>query len=216
MPVALRVGEPAAVVVLAVGNGGRAALGGEDGRRGGRLVGKSEGWCGRRLMGAVFWRSNPGRVGAGALKGSKVNGARVGDGKSGTGSSSSSSSMIDWSIDDDGVGSWCWRRDFCAAAAAKMFLLLGIDPTVVAAVRRGERLKQAIDMGDGSAMVTSAGESICVLDLPNGARGLRFGGVVPFTASKFSFSSCGDRRERLLRSAVEGVLSLAYIAKDGG
>ena len=50
--------------------------------------------------------------------------------------------------------------DFCcAAAAAKMFLLLGMLEAAAAAVRRGESEREAMDMGEGSDIWTSMGES---------------------------------------------------------
>ena len=48
---------------------------------------------------------------------------------------------------------------FCAAAAEKMFLLVGRFDAVAAAVRRGESDSETMDMGEGSPICTSMGES---------------------------------------------------------
>lgn len=157
--------------------------------------GKRVGWV-RRLMGAVFWRRRPGR----ALKGSAdFDGGRVGDGNSGRVSSSSSAIMEVWGEEDCG-----WSRVFWLAAAAKMFLLLGMP---VASVLRGESERQAMDMGDGSTICTSIGESNWVLARDRGPRAVLRGGVLDLTAGVESI-------DRLLRSVVEGKSVSALVLTD--
>jgi len=128
------------------------------------LVEKRGGCDVRRFVGAVFWRARPGRDG-GSLKGSwEEEGRRVGEGSSRRWSSSSSSSRIDGSREEEFEGELVSFDDFCcAAAAAKMFLLLGMLlgmlEAAAAAVRRGESEREAMDMGEGSDIWTSMGES---------------------------------------------------------
>ena len=152
-------------------------------------------------MGAVFWRRRPGRLGA--LNGSgRPDGGRVGDGRSGR-LSSSSSIIIEVRGEDIFGGS----RDFCAVAAAKMFLLLGMLLAFAAAVRRGERERQAIDMGDGSTIWTSMGESNWVRARVKGVRLFFFGGVCDSTIG-------GESMERLLRSVEDGKSVSALVLTD--
>lgn len=125
------------------------------------LVEKRGGCDVRRFVGAVFWRVRPGRDG-GSLKGSweEDDGRRVGEGSSGRWSSSSSSSRIDGSREEEFEGELVSFEDFCcAAAAANMFLLLGMLEAAAAALRRGESEREAMDMGEGSDIWTSMGES---------------------------------------------------------
>ena len=67
------------------------------------------------------------------------------------------------------------------AAAAKIFQGLWILGRLAAAVRRGERLRFAMDTGDGSPIMTSIGESNWVRERASGPRALRLGGVMRFS-----------------------------------
>ncbi len=117
----------------------------------------------------------PGRE-AGALKGSCEEGSRVGEGSSGRPSPSSSSSCIVRPSDEEFDGEVESFDDFCcAAAAAKMFLLFGIPVADAAALRRGERAREAMDAGDGSDITTSAGESYWVRAREKGVRAVFLG-----------------------------------------
>ena len=68
-----------------------------------------------------------------------------------------------------------------------------------AAVRRGDRERQAIDMGEGSAMWTSSGESNWVRARESGPRDRFLGGVLDSTVIVG-----GESMLRLLRSVIEG------------
>ncbi len=163
------------------------------------LVGKRAGCAVRRLVGAVFWRMRPGREGA-SLKGSwdEEEGRRVGEGRSRRWSSSSSSSKIQGSRDEEFEGEVVSFDDFCcAAAAAKMFWLFGMPEAAAAAVRRGESEREAIDMGEGSDIWTSMGESYWVRAREKGVRVVFFGWGIGF---EVAFEEEGESRERELRS----------------
>ena len=181
-------------------------LGGDGTREGlsAAIGGKSVGcgwWPLRRFIGAVFWRKRPGRLGA--LKGSgRPTGGRVGEGRSG--SISSSSSTI---IEERGENVCGASRCFCAATAANMFLLLGIVGALAATVRRGDRERQAMDMGDGSTIWTSMGESNCVRARESGPRVRFLGGVLDSTTG-------GESKERLLRSVIDGKSVSAAVLTD--
>ena len=91
---------------------------------------------------------------------------------------------------------------------AKIFLLLGMLFAAVAPVRRGDSDRQAIDMGDGSPICTSIGESNCVRARLNGVRLALLG------ASKLGFSREGESRERLLMSVVDGKSEEVLVPTD--
>ena len=127
------------------------------------------------------------------MKGSgRPDGARVGEVRSGR-VSSSSSTIVEVG-GEEGLGA---SRCLWAAAAAKIFLLLGMLDAVAAAVRRGESERHAMDIGDGSTIWTSMGESNWVRARDNGPRARFFGGV-------FDSITGGESIERLLMSVDEG------------
>lgn len=126
----------------------------------------------------------------------------MGEGRSGS-VSSSSSRMIE-ERDEHGCNI---NRSFWASAAANMFLLLGLLFPLAAAVRRGDNDKQAIDMGEGSAMWTSIGESKFVRARDKGPRALLFGGV-------FEITTGGESMAKLLRSVVDGKSVSALVLTD--
>ena len=88
-------------------------------------------------------------------------GLALGEGKSSRPSVSSQSSVSSSSdVLESGFHFCCCCC--CSSAEAKMFLdeVPAPDPCCMsAAVRRGEREREAIDMGEGSAIYTSIGES---------------------------------------------------------
>src|SRR5699024_2207242 len=127
---------------------------------------------------AVFCRKS-GR--AGALNGSGLTLGRVGEGRAGVSSSSS---------EYDRAGS---NLGFCRSGSAKIFLP---DPVFCAAVRRGDNEREAIDIGEGSAICMSTGESITVLERHSGVR-------VSFLISLFPFAD-GDSWDRWLLSVFAG------------
>lgn len=96
-------------------------------------------------IGAVFWVIRGGRLEAFVPNGFLEDFARVGDGTAGKSSSSSESEFI--------IG--CHRSRGSRLAAAKM--LRPVNGTFAAAVRRGERAREARDIGDGSPISISMG-----------------------------------------------------------
>lgn len=88
-----------------------------------------------------------------------------------------------------------------------MFLLLGIPEASAAAVRRGERERQAIDIGEGSTICTSIGESNSVRARDKVVRVLLLGGVLD------SMSGV-ELMERLLKSVDDGKSESAFVLKD--
>src|ERR1700744_2911129 len=119
---------------------------------------------------AVFWRR---RGRGGALKGSGFTLGRVGEGRSGVSSSSSEYAS---------VGS---HLAFFCSPSAKM-----LRPPPAAEVRRGDRESEAMEMGEGSPIWTSIGDSTTVFDRQNGVRASRFG--------SFLVCEVGDSRETWL------------------
>lgn len=110
-------------------------------------------------------------------------------------------------IDERGEDGCNINRSFEAPPAANMFLLLGILFELAAAVRRGDNAKQAIDIGDGSAIWTSIGESKFVRARDRGPRALLFGGVFDATIGE-------DSTDKLLRSVVDGNSVSALVLTD--
>ena len=88
-----------------------------------------------------------------------------------------------------------------------MLLLLGIPDVFAAAVRRGERERQAIDIGEGSTICTSIGESNPVRALANAVRVLFLGGVLDWMTG-------GDSPERLLKSVNDGKSESVSVLTD--
>ena len=117
---------------------------------------------------AVFCRR---RGREGALKGSGFTLDRVGEGKSGVSSSSSEYAR---------VGSHLARGRL---PSAKRFL-----PEPDPEVRRGDKESEAIEIGEGSPICTSTGESITVLERLNGVRVSRFCGLFPLDVGDSSDS----------------------------
>lgn len=137
------------------------------------------------------------------LKGSgRPTGGRVGDGRSGT--ISSSSSTI---IEERGEEVCGASRCFCATTAANIFLLVEMVGAIAATLRRGDSERQAIDIGDGSTIWTSMGESKCVRARESGPRARFLGGVLDSIAG-------GESMERLLRSVIDGKSVPAAVLTD--
>ena len=178
-------------------------------------MGKSAGCDVKRLVGAVFCLISPGRE-LGSLKGScdDDEGRRVGEGRSGRASSlsSSSSSKTVGSRLDEFEGESVSFDEFCAAAAAKIFLLFGIADA--APVRRGESEREAMDMGEGSDIWTSMGESYVVRARENGVRVVFFGWGLGCEVGLDVDEVC-ESRERELKSVEEGKeADISVIAED--
>ena len=133
------------------------------------------------LIGAVFWEIKAGRVPF-ALKGFLDDLGRVGDG---TGRSSSSESS-------ELVSLGCHRASAPPAAAVKIFRpVLG---AFVAPLRRGESERDAMEIGDGSAISTSIGvPANIVCALPKGVRVLFFS----------AFVGSGELVDKSVRSVVD-------------
>ena len=121
-------------------------------------------------------------------------GIRVGLGRSGRSSSSLSSSSC-WYAS---VGSHFARPSsaLARASSAKM-LRVGLAAAAwAAALRRGERAREEMDMGEGSAMATSAGESNVVLERVKGVLEDFFG----LALGLVFVDERGESMERLLKS----------------
>jgi hypothetical protein len=96
-----------------------------------------------------------------------------------------SSSSSEYAIED---GSHFGR---CLSPSAKIFL-----PEYVVDVRRGDKEREAMDIGDGSAICISIGESTTVLERLNGVRVSFFGGRAPLLE--------GDSSDSWLMSVLDG------------
>jgi len=143
-------------------------------------------------MGAVFCEIKGGRPPL-DLKGFFPDFGRVGDG---TGRSSSSESS-------ELMSAGCQRASAAPFAAAKMFRVeLG---ALVAPLRRGEREREAMEIGDGSAISISIGvPANIVCARPNGVRALFLR----------AFVGSGESSDNSVRSVDDGKSQSPFVLTD--